>query len=1451
MKKLILILLFVASKLSLGQVTIEFKLVPGSTKTLNGNIVLCNNTGAALPAGYYIDFFWPGFNIKDLSGAVGSASKPSTNVTRLKFETWMLPANGQCKTISVSSESTYGDDFLFPAFGTDSKGNKVTVVATDPKFIPQAYNAEPKEFYIQKDCFISSPSSLCLGEAQFEEWNRVADVRVPSNRKGWALAAAHAHRMFTNMMGCEVTSLNFAFATSMIEGRMGCDAGFLPPTGDNNPLTYEGHIGVDGCFQIRPLGWVQLEDFYPHIFTNLSKAPITDNGNFITACLSKTLYDFTSFQFWDQYFCYPKVKEFLCNMKDPYGGDAMFAYMYHKGWNHSDFYDVFGANRNTWINSNNIANLLATKFPDINGGYAERVRNNIMRLENNVNVAGGPSLVVGTAQENWDPANYEYHGCYDEAFTWTDISNYIDEACRVFINADKAAVKAAAQIAFNNINGGAAVNFSKLGAVIDAIVLAIPLPSATRGMAGKYFSQAELCSKGNIRIKSYDKICVGQNAQMNVYLFGVPPFSYSIMAPDGSVFSKSGVTVPTDYYTINQPGEYKIISFSDANGAIEIKCNVARTIVENAGNATVKWNKVGVSNGCASGALQVDLTGTAPFTIKYKEPSGVEKTVLINSNSTPYTVIASPVPSGTYVLTHLTAGGCDGPLNDSIKFCTNTCIFPSATISGNKDICNGDSALITVALKGTAPFKIKYSNGINKYIQSNINSNSYSFYTKAAGTYKVDSVWDALCDTIGKGSAVVTIKNSPTITMSGDTSFCAGASTNISFNYTGTAPYTVWFIYGTNAFPYTSNLPFYNMAITQTGVHTFTVTDATSCKSSIKTNIISLAPPTLTMNNKIVGICAGSNSTLVGTATGGTGNYTYAWSGKASGNNNSFIATSDGLHILQVTDSKGCKDIDTVRVNYSAALPVNLLNDTICAGDSVVISSGYIGAGYSYLWNTGETTTSITAKKSALYSVTVNNNGCSGTGSMNLLHHSKPIVNLGTDKNICSGNTITIDAGNGFSSYSWNGQAQNSSSYSTSLGGIYVVEVSDMNACKARDTINITVIEKPSPSLLNDVELCVGGSHNFDVSSYNNGNGPYAYKWHNNSTTSKYTINDAANNSVVFVDITDKYGCVGRDGALIKIKNSLNVQISSSDSVFCEGEVATLSSNFAQNNAYDFSWSTGEKNATINITNNGKVNLTVKDPDGCEGSDEISLLFLPMPKINAIADSIEICEGESVILDALNSGFNFFWNTKQTSQSIEVNKAGNYSVKISKDKCSSTANIVVNEIVLPRDFILSSSASSVLCFEDEEPISIGTAPIKNATYSWNTGETSANILVEKEGDYILTINQGNCLSKDSITFGNFCESTFYVPNAFTPYGDGKNEIFKVKGKHLQDFEMLIFNRWGELIFQSNDMNEGWNGSYMGNPVQQDVYVYKIVYSVQQSNGKKIKQQRIGTVSPIF
>jgi gliding motility-associated-like protein len=83
----------------------------------------------------------------------------------------------------------------------------------------------------------------------------------------------------------------------------------------------------------------------------------------------------------------------------------------------------------------------------------------------------------------------------------------------------------------------------------------------------------------------------------------------------------------------------------------------------------------------------------------------------------------------------------------------------------------------------------------------------------------------------------------------------------------------------------------------------------------------------------------------------------------------------------------------------------------------------------------------------------------------------------------------------------------------------------------------------------------------------------------------------------------------------------------------------------------------------------------------------------------------------------------------------------------------------------------------------------------------------------------------------------YAPSMVYVPTAFTPNSDGTNDLFRVKGENLQEFKMLVYDRWGEKIYESSNPNDGWDGTYKGNPVQTDTYVYQV--TAKNLSGKKL------------
>jgi gliding motility-associated-like protein len=137
------------------------------------------------------------------------------------------------------------------------------------------------------------------------------------------------------------------------------------------------------------------------------------------------------------------------------------------------------------------------------------------------------------------------------------------------------------------------------------------------------------------------------------------------------------------------------------------------------------------------------------------------------------------------------------------------------------------------------------------------------------------------------------------------------------------------------------------------------------------------------------------------------------------------------------------------------------------------------------------------------------------------------------------------------------------------------------------------------------------------------------------------------------------------------------------------------------------------------------------------------------------------------------------------------------------------------------------------------------------SFEWSTGETEdTQIRVSKDGLYSAIVSNQNCSSYADYPVEEYCPGKLFIPNSFTPNDDGMNEYFTTKGFNIEDFEIWIYNRWGELIYTSTDMGVWWDGTYMGYDCQIDVYVWKAKYSVVTENGDMDNFQKVGRVSLI-
>jgi len=261
-------------------------------------------------------------------------------------------------------------------------------------------------------------------------------------------------------------------------------------------------------------------------------------------------------------------------------------------------------------------------------------------------------------------------------------------------------------------------------------------------------------------------------------------------------------------------------------------------------------------------------------------------------------------------------------------------------------------------------------------------------------------------------------------------------------------------------------------------------------------------------------------------------------------------------------------------------------------------------------------------------------------------------------------------------------------------------------------------------------------------------------------------------------------------------------------------------------------WSTGETTQTINVSTNGIYQVRVTG-GLCDEQDTRTVSFIPPPIVSIGNDTI-ICPLATVNLNANNPGLLYLWSTGETTQQVTASHSGMYTVTVSIGNCHipDGINIIVTDpINLGPDYLLCAESNYIL-----------DAGNPGCSYLWSTNQTTQKITVAEPNSYYVQISLPGCTLKDTIEVSAaFGATTIFFPNTFTPNADGLNEMFNGYGIEVISYDMKIFNRWGELIFQSNNLNKGWDGIYKGAPVPNDVYVYKIEYATYCNANEIIKK----------
>ena len=375
-----------------------------------------------------------------------------------------------------------------------------------------------------------------------------------------------------------------------------------------------------------------------------------------------------------------------------------------------------------------------------------------------------------------------------------------------------------------------------------------------------------------------------------------------------------------------------------------------------------------------------------------------------------------------------------------------------------------------------------------------------------------------------------------------------------------------------------------------------------------------------------------------------------------------------------------------------------------------------------------------------------------------------------------------------------------------------------------RDTVeNLVHILNPRFSLGHDTTLCPGAKILLNVNKPG-----YQLKWQDNSNSINYLVNQTG----VFWAETSLKNCQFRDSIQIVYVQLPSLELGNDSSV-CGNESILLDAGIG---SASYLWQDGSLTKTYLAKIAGQYKVSV-NYQGCILKDSVVISHRPIPHVDLGKDT-QICSGNWLTLQAKSLGnVKWRWQDESTSKSILVNKSGLYWLQLDSNGCSSRDSIKINVLPSP---LINLGGTQRYCKGDSLLIDLGS----NAdTYLWYNGSSDSRITVKDSGMIYLTGKIGICSNSDSalIEFIN-CNCFVYIPSAFTPQEDGLNDEFTpLVNCPVTDYQFIVFNRWGDIVFESKNTSEGWNGKVNRQDAPQDLYGWTLQFIAFKD--RKLKMYR--------
>ena len=727
----------------------------------------------------------------------------------------------------------------------------------------------------------------------------------------------------------------------------------------------------------------------------------------------------------------------------------------------------------------------------------------------------------------------------------------------------------------------------------------------------------------------------------------------------------------------------------------------------------------------------------------------------------------------------------------------------NASISNYSDVdCFGGSNGYAIASVsgGTPTYQYLWSNGVTSPANTNLsNGNYYVTITANHGCSDVDSVL------IQEPSETLQVSiNAQDVS-------CYGANDGSALAQVtgGTSPYTYIWVPSVQFTPQANNL--------EAGTYTVSVIDVKACQASA--NVTINQPPQLT-SNTYTSTAVQCNGTATGSAfvtvSGGINPYDYLWNTVPSQTTSTATGIFSGMYEVTVTDANGCIIIDSIMVSEPPILQSVIVSNThvSCYGGNNAVATGGATGGtppYFFEWNTSpvQTTQSVSGLSAGSYTLVVtDNNGCTSTSTLTITQPTQVITTAQPDAAICLGSSYVIaaTASGGVAPYmfNWNNSLGFGMTHSVTpqFNTSYVVTAFDANGCAGTPdtiTVNVMTLYPQDVEVTAFSPICPGNSSQVSLTANCSAFDTLTYSWSHGL--------GPGNGPFVVVPTQPTW-------YVVTVTNTCGFTVVDS--------------------------------AQVDFGPSPVVQFSVNDNQGC------------------VPFTIELTDSSYTTFDDINY---WQWNFGDGATSVEPNTShtftspGTYQVWLSlttTQGCTSNSQSYPLYIFVYENPVASFNVNATTVYLPNEPVICTNTSQGAVAYWWEFGDGFTTTqehprhLYPQMGNYTITLiatNTYNC--SDTATISINATSDIIFPNVFTPnplvgnggkydVNDYTNQIFFPYATGVEDFKMQIFNRWGELIFETDDIKIGWDGWYRGEPCQQDVYVYKATATF--TDGRSIEKR---------